>query len=121
MTISEGEVEESCPVVLEVVRAYRPWKPRGRVRWHWERHVRVQALEAEEVMVLELSLPKPGGMCYRHNLTGPEDGPRATWAEGDNRLAALVRDPRCKGSTLLCSRLVDLICYGNSLYYKNSV
>jgi hypothetical protein len=24
-------------------------------------------------------------LCYRHNLTGPEDGPRATWAEGDNR------------------------------------
>jgi hypothetical protein len=61
MMISEGEVEESRPVFLEVARAYRPWKPRGCVRWHWERHVRVQALEAEEVMVLELSLPKPGG------------------------------------------------------------
>jgi hypothetical protein len=24
-------------------------------------------------------------MCYRHNLTGPENGPTATWAEGDNR------------------------------------
>jgi hypothetical protein len=24
-------------------------------------------------------------MCYRHNLTGPKDGPRATWAEGDHR------------------------------------
>jgi hypothetical protein len=24
-------------------------------------------------------------MCYHHNLTGPEDGPRATWAEGDHR------------------------------------
>jgi hypothetical protein len=22
-----------------------------------------------------------GGMCYRHNLTGPRDGPKATWAE----------------------------------------
>jgi hypothetical protein len=33
-------------------------------------------------MVSELSLPKPGGMCYRHNLTGPRDGPRATWTEG---------------------------------------
>jgi hypothetical protein len=58
MTISEGEVEESRSVVLEVARAYRPWKPRGRVRW--ERHVRVQALEAEEAMVLELSLPNQG-------------------------------------------------------------
>jgi hypothetical protein len=24
-------------------------------------------------------------MCYRHNLTGPRDGPRATWAEGNYR------------------------------------
>jgi hypothetical protein len=47
--------------------------------------VRVQVLEVEEAMVLELSLPKPGGMCYHHNLTGPKDGPRATWAEGDHR------------------------------------
>jgi hypothetical protein len=23
-------------------------------------------------------------MCYRHNLTGPKDGPRASWAEGDH-------------------------------------
>jgi hypothetical protein len=23
--------------------------------------------------------------CYLHNLTGPEDGPRAMWAEGDHR------------------------------------
>jgi hypothetical protein len=45
----------------------------------------VQVLEVEKVMVLELSLPKPGGMYYCYNLTGPEDGPRATWAEGGNR------------------------------------
>jgi hypothetical protein len=24
-------------------------------------------------------------MCYRHNLTGPKDGPRATWAKGNHR------------------------------------
>jgi hypothetical protein len=24
-------------------------------------------------------------MCYRHNLTGLRDGPRATWAEGNHR------------------------------------
>jgi hypothetical protein len=24
-------------------------------------------------------------MCYRHNLTGPRDGPRATWVEGNHR------------------------------------
>jgi hypothetical protein len=43
--------------------------------------VRAQVLEVEEAMVSELSLPKPGGTCYRHNLTGPRDGPRATWAQ----------------------------------------
>jgi hypothetical protein len=32
-------------------------------------------------LVLELLLPKPGGMCYRHNLVGPEGGPRARWAQ----------------------------------------
>jgi hypothetical protein len=26
-----------------------------------------------------------GGMCYRHNLAGPRDGPRATWAEENHR------------------------------------
>jgi hypothetical protein len=24
-------------------------------------------------------------MCYRHNLTGPKDGPRATWAKENHR------------------------------------
>jgi hypothetical protein len=24
------------------------------------------------------------GTCYHHNLTGTEDGPRATWAEEDH-------------------------------------
>jgi hypothetical protein len=37
------------------------------------------------VMVSELSLPKPGGHVLSHNLTGPRDGPRATWAEGNHR------------------------------------
>jgi hypothetical protein len=32
-------------------------------------------------MVSELLLPKPGGMCYSHNLAGPEDGLRARWAQ----------------------------------------
>jgi hypothetical protein len=32
-------------------------------------------------MVSELLLPKPGGICYRHNLAGPEGGPRARWAQ----------------------------------------
>jgi hypothetical protein len=38
-----------------------------------------------------------------------------------NRLAVLVRDPRCEGSTLLCFCLVDLICYGSSLFYEELV
>jgi hypothetical protein len=24
-------------------------------------------------------------MCYHNNLTGPRDGPTATWAEGNHR------------------------------------
>jgi hypothetical protein len=47
--------------------------------------VRTQVQEVKETMVLELSLPKPWGMCYRHNLTGLKDGPRATWAKGNHR------------------------------------
>jgi hypothetical protein len=31
-------------------------------------------------MVSELSLPKPGGMCYRHNLDRLESGP---WSKMD--------------------------------------
>jgi hypothetical protein len=46
--------------------------------------VRVWILEVEEArrrgkMLSELLLPKPGGMCYRHNLAGPRGGPRASW------------------------------------------
>ena len=40
----------------------------------------------QEKMVLELSLPKPGDMCYRHNLAGPEGGPRARWAQEINAI-----------------------------------
>ena len=32
----------------------------------------------ERRMVLELSLPKPGGICYRHKLTGLINGPRVS-------------------------------------------
>jgi hypothetical protein len=32
-------------------------------------------------MVSESLLPKPEGMCYHHNLSGPEGGPRAKWAQ----------------------------------------
>jgi hypothetical protein len=30
-----------------------------------------------EKVVSELLLPKPWGMCYHHNLAGPEGGSRA--------------------------------------------
>jgi hypothetical protein len=36
-------------------------------------------------MVSELLLPKPGGMCYRHNLAGPEGGPRSKMGLKYNR------------------------------------
>jgi hypothetical protein len=54
----------------------------------------VQALEAEgshpmafgaACACTNLRSLKLGGMCYRHNLTGLRDGPRATWAEGNHR------------------------------------
>jgi hypothetical protein len=48
----------------------------GHVPWKLKRHDytdfrsrRVEAIKRE--MVSELSLPKPGGMCYRHNLDRP--------------------------------------------------
>jgi hypothetical protein len=41
---------------------------------------RGEAMERKR-MVSELLLPKPGGMCYRHNLARLEGGPRARWAQ----------------------------------------
>jgi hypothetical protein len=48
-----------------------------------ESGMRVQTLEIEEArqrklekVVSELLLPKPGGMCYHHNLAKPVGGPR---------------------------------------------
>jgi hypothetical protein len=41
---------------------------KSKKQWFWNYHCQNQ-----------------GGMCYRHNLTGPKDGPRATWAEGNHR------------------------------------
>ena len=35
-------------------------------------------------VILELLLPKPGGMCYRHILTRPGGGSRLRWASEDN-------------------------------------
>jgi hypothetical protein len=60
-TIFEGEVEESRPMALGGSARVQALKVEGRVRRHWKWHVRVQVLEVEEAMVLELSLPKPGG------------------------------------------------------------
>jgi hypothetical protein len=39
-----------------------------------------------EKVVSELLLPKPGGMCYRHNLAEPEGGPRTRWAQKMNTI-----------------------------------
>jgi hypothetical protein len=70
-----------------------------------EGSARVQALEAEGSRLTALGatcacvhlgsrrsngfgiiIPETkGGMCYRHNLAGPRNGPRATWAEGNHR------------------------------------
>jgi hypothetical protein len=36
-------------------------------------------------MVSKLLLPKPGGMCYRHNLAGPEGRPASKMGSKDNR------------------------------------
>jgi hypothetical protein len=36
-------------------------------------------LKLEPVVANKQKLPN----CYRHNLTGPRDGPRAIWAEGN--------------------------------------
>jgi hypothetical protein len=41
------------------------------------RSQRVEAIKKE--MVLELSLLKQGGMCYRHKLDRPEVGRGARW------------------------------------------
>jgi hypothetical protein len=56
----------------------------GHIPWKLKRHVctefrsrRVEAIKKE--MVSELSLPKPGGMCYRHNLDRPKVGRGARW------------------------------------------
>jgi hypothetical protein len=41
--------------------------------------------EAEyEALLHGLRLVISLGICYRDNLTGPKDGPRATWAEGNH-------------------------------------
>jgi hypothetical protein len=39
-----------------------------------------------EKVVSKLLLLKPGGMCYRHNLAGPEGGLRARWAQKINAI-----------------------------------
>jgi hypothetical protein len=51
-----------------VARVYGFWKSKRRG-------------DGKEKMVSELLLPKPGGMCYHHNLARPEGAPRARWAQ----------------------------------------
>jgi hypothetical protein len=45
----------------------------------------VRRRKLEEV-VSELLLSKPRGMCYCHNLAGPEGGLRARWAQKINAI-----------------------------------
>jgi hypothetical protein len=55
------------------------------ILWKLKRHDytgfgsrRVEAIKKE--LISELSLPKPGGMCYHHNLDRPEGrGARGVW------------------------------------------
>jgi hypothetical protein len=42
VAIFEGEVEGSRPMALEGSARVHAWKPGGRIRWHWGRHVRVR-------------------------------------------------------------------------------
>jgi hypothetical protein len=43
-----------------------------------------------EKVVSELLLPKPGGICYRHNLAEPEGGPRTRWAQKMNMISLRI-------------------------------
>jgi hypothetical protein len=81
--IPEEEAERSHLTALGGSTRIQALEVEGSHLMAWKRYERAQVQEVEEAMVLELSLPKLGGMCYRHNLTGPKDGPRATWAEGN--------------------------------------
>jgi hypothetical protein len=48
-------------------------------------------------------------MCYRHNLTGPKDGPRATWAAGNHcnslQIGFYANVPRARMAMLWQNRL----------------
>jgi hypothetical protein len=48
-----------------------------------------------ENVVSELLLPKPGGMCYHHNLAEPEGGLRTRWAQKMNMIS--LRIGSCAG------------------------
>jgi hypothetical protein len=71
------------------------WFPRSRIskghvpcKWRWHECSDSEIEGARrwklEKVVSELLLPKPGGMCYRHNLARPNGGPWARWAQKIN-------------------------------------
>jgi hypothetical protein len=82
IAIPEEEAERSRLTALGGSAHVQALEVEGSHLMTWKRYERAQVQEVEEAMVSELSLPKPVGMCYRHNLTWSMDGPRATWVEG---------------------------------------
>jgi hypothetical protein len=85
MTISEGEVEGSCPMVLGGSACAQALEAEGSRSLALGAACTCTSLRSRRGNGFGIIIAKPGGVCYRHNLTGPEDGPRATWAEGDHR------------------------------------
>jgi hypothetical protein len=80
----------------------------GHIPWKLKRHVctdfRSRRDEAiKEEMVSELLLPKPGGMCYHHNLGRPESGPWSKMGLKDSYNGLANRTLcRCFGPTWPC-------------------
>jgi hypothetical protein len=73
VTVSkESDIERSCPVSIKVVCAFRHGGRRGEATKTRKSGFRIIIAETR------------GGMCYRHNLAGPEGGPRARWAQRIN-------------------------------------
>jgi hypothetical protein len=57
------------------------------ILWKWKRHActdfgrqRGEAIKKKK-WFWNTYCRNQGGMCYRHNLAGPEGGPRARWAQ----------------------------------------
>jgi hypothetical protein len=69
VTISkEFDVEQSHPLEVKEARLYGLWKSKRRGDEKEKNGFGIIIAETRGHMLL----PKPGGMCYRHNLGGPE-------------------------------------------------